>query len=268
MLNKEDSEAILRLVLGEFPITELHFKLPDWTELLPEEHPINKKMMDMICGFSSGISKFSDVDKMLSRSLGITKCSLDSASGSGSFEIPLTSEEYYSALGECSGMALNSDKELFAAVKDMARIKEEYEKIKDAISDVNEKGYGIVMPTADELMLSEPELVKQGGSYGIKFSAEADSIHMIKTTIRADVCPTFGTEEQSEEVMRTMMREFEENPKALLESKLLGRSLYELVNDGMNSKLLHMPDESRAKMGQTIEKIINEGAAGLICIII
>ena len=267
-LNKDDSEAILGLILGEFPITELEFKLPEWTELLPDEHPINKKIMSTICDFTMGVSKFNDIDKILKSSGEIILCALDSSSGKGRFEIPLTSGEYYSALSECSGVELNSDKELFSAIQSMAKIKTEYDKIKEALADASEKGYGIVMPTADELFLSEPEVVRQGGSYGIRFSAEADSIHMIKTKIKADVCPTFGTEEQSEEVMRAMMREFEDNPKSLLESKLLGRSLYELVNDGMNAKLVHMPDESRTRMGQTIEKIINEGAAGLICIII
>lgn len=267
-LNAEDVEAILGLVIGEFPIRELTFRLPEWTALLPEEHPTNKLMLDNLSVFCDGIRKFSDVDKMLNATSGIKRISLDSASGRGEFEIPLSKDEYYEALSEHSGIELHSDKELFAAVIDMAKTKTEYDKIKDALCDAKSKGYGIVMPSSDELKLSEPEIVKQGGSYGIKFSASAESIHMIRTEIKADVCPTFGTEEQSEEVIKVMSEDYEQDPRSLLESKLLGRSLYELVSDGMNAKLLHMPDESRAKMGQTLEKIINEGASGLICILI
>ncbi len=267
-LNAEDVEAILGLVVGEFPVTELTFNLPDWTSLLPMEHELNKKMMEKIATFADSVKKFGDVDKCLANDKYIKKISLDAGSGKGEFELPLSREDYYGAMSELSGINLTTEKELFSTVIEMAKIKEEYEKIKEALNDAENKGYGIVMPLADELMLSEPELVRHGGSFGIKISAAAESIHMIKTQIKADVCPTFGTEEQAQEVIKTMSEEYDENPKSLLESKMFGRSLYELVNDGMQAKLLHMPDESRLKMGQTIEKIINEGASGLICILL
>ena len=214
------------------------------------------------------MKKFSDVKARADENEKISLISLDAASGKGEFEIALSKEEYYSAMSELSGENLDTDKALFAAVIEMAEAKREYEKIKSALSDVRERGYGIVMPNANELKLSEPELIKQSGGWGVKVSAEAESIHMIKTKIRADVCPTFTSEEQSEEVIKTMSADYEEDPQQLLESKLFGRSLYELVNDGMNSKLTHMSDESRAKMSQTLERIINEGASGLICILL
>ncbi len=267
-LNVDDIEAILGIVVGEFPITELKFKLPEWTELLPPEHEINKKMIGTISDFADSVKKFGDVDKALKDNSSICKISLDAGCGKGEFEIPIDKSEYYKALSELSGMELFCERELFSSVIEMAKIKEKYDKLKDAIYDAETKGYGIVMPSPDELMLSEPELVKHGGNYGIKFSASAESIHMVKTEIKADVCPTFGTAEQAEEVIKTMTSEFDEDPKKLLESKLLGRSLYELVNDGMQSKLLHMPDDARLKMAQTLEKIINEGASGLICILL
>ncbi len=267
-LNVNDIEAILGLVVGEFPVTELKFKLPEWTELLPPEHEINKKMIETISSFADSVKKFGDVDKILKDNKAICKICLDAGCGKGTFELPIEKSEYYKALSELSGMELFTERELFSSVIEMAKIKEKYERLKDAIYDAETKGYGIVMPTSEELILSEPELVKHGGSYGIKFSASAESIHMIKTEIKADVCPTFGTEEQAEEVIKTMSSEYDEDPKKLLDSKMFGRSLYELVSDGMQSKLLHMPDESRRKMGQTIEKIINEGASGLICILL
>ena len=267
-LNAEDVQAILGLVVGEFPVKELRFTLPDWTSLLPEEHEIRRGIFDTISAFADSVKKFSDVKTAADGNEKITMLSLDAGSGKGEFKINLGKEEYYSAMSELSGEVLDSDKALFAAVVEMAEAKREYEKVKSALTEVNERGYGIVMPSAEELKLSEPELIKQSGGYGVKVTAEAESIHMIKTKIRADVCPTFASEEQSEEVIKTMNRDYEEDPRQLLESKMFGRSLYELVNDGMNSKLMHMSDESRAKMSQTLERIINEGASGLICILL
>ena len=267
-LNAEDVQAILGLVVGEFPVKELRFTLPDWTSLLPEEHEIRRGIFDTISAFADSVKKFSDVKTAADGNEKITMLSLDAGSGKGEFKINLGKEEYYSAMSELSGEVLDSDKALFAAVVEMAEAKREYEKVKSALTEVNERGYGIVMPSAEELKLSEPELIKQSGGYGVKVTAEAESIHMIKTKIRADVCPTFASEEQSEEVIKTMNRDYEEDPRQLLESKMFGRSLYELVNDGMHSKLMHMSDESRAKMSQTLERIINEGASGLICILL
>lgn len=267
-LNADDVQGILELVIGEFPIKELCFTLPDWTSLLPDEHEINKSIFDTISSFADSAKKFSDVKTYAEKNDAVTMLSLDAATGKGEFKITLGKDQFYSAMSELAGESFDSDKALFASVIDMAEAKREYEKVKSALSDVKDVGYGIVMPDAEGLKLSEPELIKQGAGWGVKVSAEAESIHMIKTKIRADVCPTFTSAEQSEEVIKTMNADYEEDPKQLLESKLFGRSLYELVNDGMTSKLMHMSDESRAKMSQTLERIINEGASGLICILL
>ena len=267
-LNSDDVQAILGLVVGEFPVKELRFTLPDWTSLLPEEHEINRVIFDTISTFADSVKKFSDVKSYSEKNDEISLISLDAGSGKGEFAINLGKNDYYSAMSEISGVPFKTDKELFSTVIEMAEAKREYEKVKSALLDVKERGYGIVMPNADGLKLSEPELIKQSGGYGVKVSAEAESIHMIKTRIRADVCPTFASAEQSEEVIKNMSADYEEDPKQLLESKVFGRSLYELVSDGMHSKLMHMSDESRAKMSQTLERIINEGASGLICILL
>ena len=267
-LNAEDVEAILGLVVGEFPIRELCFHLPDWTSLLPDEHPINKKLIDTVESFSSGVKKLSDIDRMMESISCVSRISVDAGTGKGELEIPLSGTDYYSALSELSGMDIANDKDLFSAFIETARIKRDYDRIGEALESARTVGYGIVMPTPDELSISMPEPVRQGGSYGVRISAEAESIHMIKTRIRADVCPTFGSQEQSEEVIKALSADYEQDPNSLLESKMFGRTLYELVGDSMNAKLLHMPEESRLKMGQTIEKIINEGASGLICILV
>lgn len=267
-LNDEDASAILGLTLGEFPIREIKFRIPEWTSILPEDHAINIDIMQKISDFADKTKKFSDITRFSEKDSDLKQISLDAGSGCCEFELCVPREKYYSAMSELSGAEFSNDTELFSAVMTMAKAKKEYDKIKDALDEVKMRGYGIVMPTADELLLSEPELVKQGSGYGIKVSAEAESIHLIKTKIRADVCPTFATEEQSEEVIKHMSAEYDEDPKCLLASKMFGRSLYELVNDDMCAKLTHMPDESRQKMSKTLERIINEGASGLICILL
>jgi stage IV sporulation protein A len=176
--------------------------------------------------------------------------------------------EYYRVVSELAGVDISNEKTLLSTVKELAEIRDKYMRFEDALQDVEEKGYGIVMPSIKELTLDEPTLVKQQGGYGVKVSAHADSIHMIKTGIKADLCPVIGSEEQSEEVVNFLRGEYEENPDKVWEYNMFGRSLYDMVSDGMNAKLSHMPDDSREKLGETLGKIINEGSNGLICILL
>ena len=147
-------------------------------------------------------------------------------------------------------------------------MKKEFEKFQGALQEVDATGYGIVMPTIDELSLEEPEIVKQGGKYGIRLKASAPSIHMMKANITAEVNPLVGSEKQSEELVMYLLKEFEENPKKIWESNIFGKSLHELVNEGLHNKLYRMPQDARLKFQETIERIINEGCGGLICIIL
>ena len=163
---------------------------------------------------------------------------------------------------------LNDKKSLFSTVTKLAEVKRKYEKVEDALRDVESKGYGIVMPSAEELKLEEPEIVKQNGGYGVRLSASAQSIHMIRANIETEINPIVGTEQQSEELVRSMLKEFESEPSRLWNSNMFGKSLYELVNEGLHTKLEHMPDESRTKLAETLERIINEGSNGLICILL
>lgn len=147
-------------------------------------------------------------------------------------------------------------------------MKSEYERVADALSAAEEKGYGIVMPTIEDLRLENPEIVKQAGGYGVRLRASAQSIHMIRANIEAEINPIVGTEQQSEDLVKYMLREFEDNPERIWESNMFGKSLYELINEGLHTKLEHMPEESRTKLSETLERIINEGSSGLICIIL
>ena len=151
---------------------------------------------------------------------------------------------------------------------DLSNLKEKYQKIANAYDDVNESGYGIVMPSMEELHLDEPEIIKQNGKYGIRLRAHAPSIHMLKTQIETEVTPIVGSEQQSEELVMYLLKEFEENPSEIWKSNIFGKSLNELVNEGLHNKLYRMPTDARAKIKETIERIINEGCNGLICIIL
>ena len=151
---------------------------------------------------------------------------------------------------------------------ELASTKKKYDRVASAIDDVMNDGYGIVMPSIDELTLEEPEIVKQAGGYGVKLKASAPSIHMMKADIETEVSPIVGTESQSEELVSFLLKEFEEDPKRIWESNMFGKTLHELVNEGLNSKLSHMPDEARTKIAGTIQRIINEGSGGLICILL
>jgi stage IV sporulation protein A len=267
-LNREDIREILALVLGEFPIKELRFKLPEWTLVLPKDHPIRKGMIENIERFTENTSKIGDIPSALEKECGINLDKIDAGDGTGELSLPISDEVYYETLGEMTGLDVSDKKKLFATVNSLADIKRKYEKVEEALIDVESKGYGIVMPTSEEMRLDEPRLVKQANGYGVKVSARAESIHMIKTGIRADLCPVVGTAEQSEEVVKYLISEYEDAPEKLWQSNMFGKSLYDLVSDGMRSKLEHMPDESREKLGETLERIINEGAGGLLCILL
>lgn len=267
-INSEDAREILGLVLSQFPIKEMRFTMPSWVDVLPTNHSVYSGIIDKIKSFSEGVSKLGDIEPSLKSSSGIEKCYVNAGDGLASFNIPIEKEEYYSVMSELSGMEINDEKTLLSTMVKLGGIEKEYRKVEDALRDVKEKGYGIVMPSPDELELEEPKLTKQSGAWGVKMSAKAESIHMIKAGIRTELCPVVGTEEQSEEVVKYLLDEIEEDPKRVWESNMFGKSLYDLVSDGMNAKLMNIPDDSREKLGETLEKVVNEGANGLICILL
>ncbi len=268
MLSGEDISGILELVLGEFPLKRLDFHLPEWTEALPEGHPLYDDMISKIREVAECSSRLGDVSRAVAASGSVELTRLDAGEGTGELDLPLTDEDYYKTLGELTGFDVSDKKKLLSLLIELSEIKRKYDKIKIALDDAEEKGYGIVMPSPAEMTLEEPRVVKTAGGCGVRIAAHAESIHMIRTGISADLCPMVGTEEQSEEVVKYLVREFEADPEKIWDCNMFGKSLYDLVKEGMYAKLSHMPDESRVKLGETIEKIINEGASGLICILL
>lgn len=190
------------------------------------------------------------------------------ALGNVSIEITLKEELFYNVLSEITGVTVTNEGDLFHIISDLSITKKKYDKISYALDEVDRKGYGIVTPSIDELVLEEPEMVKQGSRFGVRLKAKAPSLHIIKTDVYTEVSPIVGSEKQSEELVNYLLSGFENDPKQIWESNIFGKSLHELVNEGLQTKLAKMPEEAQIKLQETLERIVNEGSGGLICIIL
>ncbi len=188
--------------------------------------------------------------------------------GNVNVRVELKEELFYNVLSEITGVEVNSEGDLFSIISDLSTIKKKYSKIAYALDEVERKGYGIVTPTMDELILEEPEMIKQGSRFGVKLKATAPSIHLIKTNVQTEVSPIVGSEKQSEELVNYLLSGFENDPKQIWESNIFGKSLHELINEGLQTKLSKMPEDAQIKLQETLERIVNEGSGGLICIIL
>ncbi len=273
-LNENEIKRILAQILFEFPIKEIKIDMPKWLTSLEKTHWLRKEIYSTIENFSKSITKIREINYITDN---ITSCdyinsaktvSIDLGVGNARILTEIPPNLFYKVLGEKTGLELSDETDLLDCMLSLSAIKEKYSKISQAYNDVLETGYGIVMPSTEELYLDEPEIIKQGGKYGIRLKASAQSIHMIKTKITTEVTPIVGSEQQSEELVNYLLKEFEENPGKIWDSNIFGKSLYELVNEGLHNKLYRMPSDARAKIKETIERIINEGCNGLICIIL
>ena len=265
-LNCEDIKQIMSLVLGEFPIRQLKFTLPDWTRSLDEEHAIIKELYERIDSFSDKCAKLSDVGRH-GEDVKFELVSLNAGNGAGELYLPLEEGVYYDTLTELTGISLSDEGAVFSALVRLAEVENKYKRVEAALADAQTAGYGIVMPSAKEMSLDESKVIKQAGGYGVRVSAHGEALHLIRTQINAELCPLVGTEEQSLEVAKYLNEELK-TPEEVWESNMFGKSLYSLVSDGMNAKLNHLPEESRERLASTLERIVNEGAGGLICILL
>ena len=274
-LNSEDIEHILDLTLEEFPVTEIKFRFPGWAGKLGKNHWLKKDINNTVRNICDNICVMGDIETAVKNGSGDSKyidsvrtAEIHAGDGTATVDVSLDENLYYKVISELTGFDISDDAELVSIMQELAQTKREYDKVATALKEVNEKGYGIVMPDSENLKLQEPQIVKQSGSYGVKLRATAQSIHMIKADIETEINPIVGTEEQSEEMVKYLLREFDEDPKKIWESNMFGKSLFELVSEGMHNKLEHMPEESREKLSETLERIINEGSGGLICILL
>ena len=267
-LDSEDIREILALVLGEFPISRLTFRLPDWTAALPREHRLMREIVEDVRCFTDGCERLGDVTRNIAGKESMEVIRLDAGDGSGEVNIPLSREIYFSTLSEMTGLELSSEADMFRAMTELAEVGKKYERVRTALDAVERDGWGIVMPNRDEMRLEEPRTVKEGAGYGVRVKAHAEAIQMIKTGIVAEVCPVVSSQEQADDVVAKLGEEYEASPEGIWDTNILGRSLYDLVTDGMNTKLGHIPEDARVKLGETLERVINEGANGLICILV
>lgn len=273
-LDENQIKQILAQILFEFPIKEIKVDMPKWVTSLEKSHWLKGAIYNAIeqsAGTASKIRQVQGIIDTVSRCEYVSNANvtaIDLGCGKSRLQISLNNDLFYKVLGEKTGLNIADEGDMLDCVMELAKVKEDFDKIRSAYDDVTEKGYGIVMPTMDELSLEEPEIIKQGGKYGIRLRASAPSVHMMKTNITTEITPLVGSEQQSEELVEYMLKEFEENPSRIWESNIFGKSLHELVNEGLHNKLYRMPEDARNKMKETIEKIINEGCNGLICIIL
>ncbi len=273
-MEQEDILEILNQLLYEFPVEELDFYLPGWVTALPEGHPLKTGLYQSLLERSRGAEHLRDTRRLFSgapEDAGAEKMEVRSIEpGSGIVEVSLIFPEalFYQVLSQETGMDIADDGALMAHLREMGEIKREYDRISGALEQVRATGYGIVMPTTDEMHLEVPEILRKNGSYGVKLKASAPSIHMIRADINTVLTPMVGDEKQSEDLVNYLLSEYEGNTEKLWESNIFGKSLFELVSEGVSSKLSRMPEDARMKLRQTISRIINEGSGGLICIIL
>ena len=265
---------IIQSVLFEFPLEELQLFLPNWVDALPQDHPIKTQVFQAVREHMDGLHRIRDVRPVV-EALGqcqpVTEAAVTAmrlGTGPCQARLDLPRGLFYETMSQQTGFPIHNDGELLSLLGELAKVQADYKKVAAAMEEVRATGYGIVIPDAGELELEEPEIIKQGGRYGVRLRAKAPSIHMIRADIQAEVSPIVGSEKQSEDMLGFLLQEFEGEPERIWQSNIFGRSFHELINEDLASKLKHMPEEARQKMQQTLEKIINEGSGGLICIIL
>ena len=273
-LDENDIRKILELVLLEFPIKELRFELPKWMTCLDASHPLKEELFSEIAALSEKISKVGEIGKSFAKfgetdfGSSINLAEIDLSNGRAILDVKIPESSFYKIVYDRTGFEIDSEEALMSVLTELSDIKKSYEKFAQAIKQVTETGYGIVTPSVDDLTLEEPEIVKQGGKYGIRLKASAPSVHMMLANINTEVSPIVGSEKQSEELVKYLLKEFQENPTKIWQSNIFGKSLHELVNEGLHNKLSRMPSDARGKLQEAIQRIINDGCNGLICLIL
>ncbi len=276
-VEKMDADSfnnVMEKVLLEFPMYNFNVDIPRWMQALSIDSPIITELIENIKSKSSNMYKMKDFNDVL-----------DAFDDSDSFEPVLLKElrlgegvsEYtvkakdglfYKVLSEECGESVSDDYELMSYIKTFSKEKNKYLKIKDALSMAEEEGYGVVLPSVDEMNLEEPTLVKQGGRYGVKLKATAPSLHIMKVDVATEVAPIVGTESQGEDLIKSLLSQFEDNPQGIWGTNMFGKSLHDLVNEGLSSKLYALPKDAQTKMRKTLTKMVNENKGGMICILL
>lgn len=273
-LDEQDIHDILAHVLFEFPVKQITINMPAWVCSLDKKHPLKTNLYSLIKDTADTITHIRDIKKLeaaFNNCDEIEHCEVKKVNlGNGKAKMlaSVKKELFYEVVSDTAGITIKDDRELIKSLSELSDIKNQFMRIKDALDEVEATGYGIVMPSIEELSLEEPEIMRQGGRYGVRLKASAPSLHIMKANITTEVSPIVGSEKQSEDLVMYLLKEFEENPLQIWDSNIFGKSLHELVNEGLHTKLARMPQDARLRMQETIERVINEGCSGLICIIL
>ena len=272
-MEREDAESILQSVLQEFPVKSVEVSLPKWLQVLPRGNPLIEDIIKRVSDAAAAMSKMRD-DAFKNifdghRDLeNPAQVASDFGTGTVSFAIIPKPHVFYKVLSDTTGAAIDDDFKLMSFVKQSNTAMREYSKLKDALSDVERVGYGVVQPTDSDIELQEPEVVKSGGRYGVRLRANAQSLHIMKVEVRTEVSPIIGTEKQSEEMLAYLNSGLENNKKGIWETNLFGKSLDTLVKEGINSKIHNVPEEAQVKIRKTLTRIVNESKGGVLCVLI
>lgn len=270
----EQIYSVLEEVLYEFPVQEVNIKLPLWIEQLEEDFWLREEMENAIRDVLSGIKKVRDIENAIEKLSEVDNVSyvsleeMELGTGTAIIEVSVPEDLFFKALSEVSGFGVEGNHDIIRLMKDLGYAKKEFDKVASALEEVKQSGYGVVTPHLEEMILEEPELIRQGSRFGVKLKAKAPSLHIIQADITTEITPIIGTEKQCEELVRYMLDEFEEDPAKIWGSNIFGKSLHDLVREGIQNKLHRMPENAQHKLQDTLQRIVNEGSGGLICIII
>ena len=272
---EEDAvQDILDALLYEFPLLEMQLFLPSWMQVITVEHPVKEEIFRLFLSSAEGIQTLQQAESGLQKLMQcrfIRQLNIESVNPAAGIVIcrpEIQPDLFYEILSERCGMTVSNDTQLFAMMSELAAVRLKYEKIADALHQVYATGYGIVMPTPDEMQLEVPQIVRKGSNYGVKLKASAPSIHMLRADIETEINPMVGDEKQSEDLLQYLQREYENDTEKLWDSNIFGKSVFELVNEGLTAKLRRLPDEARLKLQNTWSRIINEGSRGFLCLIL
>lgn len=273
-MSMEQVYGLLEEALYEFPVQEVNIKLPRWVDELDRDFWLRESLETSIQDVLNDIHKVRDIDKSIERLSDIENVSyvsleeMNLGTGTATIDVTVPESLFYRSLSDVSGYDIEGTHDIMRLMKDFAVAKREYDKVAPALDEVRDSGYGVVTPRLEEMFLEEPELIRQGSRFGVKLKAKAPSLHIIRADITTEITPIIGTEKQCEELVRYMLDEFEEDPAKIWESNIFGKSLHNLVREGIQNKLHRMPENAQVKLQDTLQRIVNEGSGGLICIIV
>lgn len=273
-LSREDITDIISCLLSEFPIAEINMELPTWIDGMPFDFEIKKELFKVMLHSANDVEKLKDISSLVTSlteyqnisEVGIVNTNM--GTGTCNIKISIPQSLFYSTLSASTGLRIEHDKDLIQVLSELAKVKDEYDRIAPALENVNKNGYGIIMPSKDEMTLDDPEIIRKNGRYSVRLKANAQAIHLLKTNVETEVSPAVGGAGSSEEIIGLLLQDFEGDTSKIWDSNLFGKSLYDIAGEDLINKILKMPNDTQQKMRVTLQRIINEGSNGVICIIL